>query len=263
MNRLSSEHSPYLKSAAGQPVHWFPWGTEAFQKAQQENKPILLDVGAVWCHWCHVMDMESYEDERIADIINKQFVAIKVDRDERPDIDARYQAAVSAMSGQGGWPLTAFLMPDGRVFYGGTYFPPEDRHGRPGLPRVLQALSETFQGEPAKVLDDANRLSAFVADRLNAVATPDELDERLLETALNSISHSFDIRHGGFGGAPKFPHPGAIEFLLASHDRKGEEWMLKTVESTLQAMARGGIHDHLEGGVSPLQYRRTVDGSPL
>ncbi|MBF8248814.1 MAG: hypothetical protein HW374_1614, partial [Bacteroidetes bacterium] len=143
-NKLAGESSAYLKSAAHQPVHWFSWSEEAFRVAKSENKPILLDIGAVWCHWCHVMDAESYENDSIASLINEHFIAVKVDRDERPDIDARYQAGVSAISGQGGWPLTAFLTPDGRVFYGGTYFPPEDRHGRPGFPRILQVLSETF-----------------------------------------------------------------------------------------------------------------------
>ena len=152
MNQLSSEHSSYLRSASHQPVDWFPWGEKAFEKARREHKPVLLDIGAVWCHWCHVMDSESYENPTIARLINDRFVAIKVDRDERPDLDARFQAAVSAISGQGGWPLTAFLLPDGRVFYGGTYFPPEDRYGRPGFSTVLHALSDVFANEQDKTL---------------------------------------------------------------------------------------------------------------
>jgi len=148
MNRLASESSAYLKSAAHQPVHWRPWGEEAFAAARADDKPILLDIGAVWCHWCHVMDGESYEDPAVAEILNRQFVCVKVDRDERPDVDARYQRAVQALTGQGGWPLTAFLTPQGEVFFGGTYFPPEDnRFGRPGFVSVLRQVAEAFHGD--------------------------------------------------------------------------------------------------------------------
>lgn len=247
MNRLATEHSPYLQSAAAQPVKWLPWGPEAFEKARREDKPILLDIGAVWCHWCHVMDQESYEEDAIAGIINSHFVPIKVDRDERPDVDARYQLAVSAISGQGGWPLTAFLLPDGRVFFGGTYFPPEDRHGRPGFPKVLLGLSEAYQKEREKVLQNADRLSAFLSQQSPAPST-DSLDDRVIEQALNDISRSIDVRHGGFGSAPKFPHPGAIEFLLACADRRNETWMIDAVTAMLRAMACGGIYDQIGGG---------------
>ncbi|MGH2568048.1 MAG: DUF255 domain-containing protein, partial [Bacteroidota bacterium] len=154
MNHLANEQSAYLRSAAHQPVEWHPWSAKAFERAQHENKPILLDIGAVWCHWCHVMDMESYENDAIASAINERFVAIKVDRDERPDVDARYQAAVSAISGQGGWPLTAFLMPDGRAFYGGTYFPPEDRYGRVGFQKILHVIAETYHKERDKAVQN-------------------------------------------------------------------------------------------------------------
>ncbi len=158
LNRLEREASPYLRSAAHQPVHWYPWGEEAFESARRLNKPVLLDIGAVWCHWCHVMDTESYEREATAGIINEHYVAIKVDRDERPDVDARYQAAVGAITGQGGWPLTAFLTPTGEVFYGGTYFPPEDRHGRIGFPHLLLQLAKAFHEEPGNVEQNARMI---------------------------------------------------------------------------------------------------------
>src|SRR3989304_1456041 len=165
MNRLANEKSAYLRSAAHQPVHWSPWGAEVFERAQQENKPILLDIGAVWCHWCHVMDMESYENDPIAQLINQHYVAVKVDRDERPDVDARYQAAVSAISGQGGWPLTAFLTPDGKVFYGGTYFPPGDMSGRPSFRRTLLAVAEHYEKERAEAIRTADSLHEALTER--------------------------------------------------------------------------------------------------
>ena len=248
MNQLSSEHSSYLRSASHQPVDWFPWGEKAFEKARREHKPVLLDIGAVWCHWCHVMDSESYENPTIARLINDRFVAIKVDRDERPDLDARFQAAVSAISGQGGWPLTAFLLPDGRVFYGGTYFPPEDRYGRPGFSTVLHALSDVFANEQDKTLKQAEQIDQAIRDGLSHPSPPHELQEATLGAALSQIRSSFDEAHGGFGGAPKFPHPGAIELLLSSHDRTGAGWMLDIVVKTLTRMALGGVYDQLGGG---------------
>lgn len=248
MNRLSQEHSAYLRSAAHQPVDWNPWGSEAFERAQRENKPILLDIGAVWCHWCHVMDGESYENDAVASIINECFVAVKVDRDERPDVDARYQAAVSTISGQGGWPLTAFLTPDGRVFYGGTYFPPEDRYGRAGFKKVLRIIAETYQKEPEKVLQNAEEIQRIVSNSLARRSEKIALTESLLEEALNSIGREYDARYGGFGTAPKFPHPSAIEFLLSRYEKTGEQWMLDIVAKTLHAMAKGGIYDQVGGG---------------
>lgn len=248
MNRLSKEQSAYLRSASHQPVDWHPWSTDAFERAQRENKPILLDIGAIWCHWCHVMDGESYENEEIASIINEHFVAIKVDRDERPDVDARYQAAVSAMSGQGGWPLTAFLMPDGRVFYGGTYFPPEDRYGRAGFKKVLQIIAETYRKEPEKVLQNAEEIQRIVSNYLARQGEETALTESLLNAALSSIGREYDARYGGFGSAPKFPHPSAIELLLARYHETGEQWMMDIVTKTLRAMAKGGIYDQLGGG---------------
>jgi uncharacterized protein YyaL (SSP411 family) len=247
-NKLKDEKSPYLQSAAHQPVHWLPWGEEAFQRAKSEGKPILLDIGAVWCHWCHVMDGESYENPEVAKIINDQFIPVKVDRDEQPDIDTRYQTAVSALSGQGGWPLTALLTPDGKVFYGGTYFPPEDRYGRPGLKRILQTLGEKYKSDRNAVVRSAEELSSHLQKAEDRSNDSLELSESLVDSALSSISNSFDIRNGGFGGAPKFPHASAIEFLLWKHFLTNNKWMSTVIDSTLKMMARGGVYDQLAGG---------------
>lgn len=255
MNRLQNEQSAYLRSAAHQPIHWFGWGDEAFATAHAQQKPILLDIGAVWCHWCHVMDMESYENDSIAEIINQLFVAIKVDRDERPDVDARYQAAVSTITGQGGWPLTVFLMPDGRVFYGGTYFPPDERYGRPGFPKVLLALADAFKNDPTKVLQNAEEVEKFTRQYLSRSSDEEELSPDLIQSALNAVSREHDVRYGGFGSAPKFPHASAIELLLQKYHATGEQWMIDTVNKTLRSMAKGGAYDQLGGGF----HRYSVD----
>ncbi len=247
-NDLRNERSPYLLSAAHQPVNWLPWGDEAFRRAKSEDKPILLDIGAVWCHWCHVMDSESYENSEVAKVINENFIPIKVDRDERPDIDARLQTAVSAISGQGGWPLTAMLTPDGKVFYGGTYFPPDDRYGRPGLKRVLQTLAEKYRTERGKILESAEELYVNLKKSSESSLNGTGLSETIVDSALSSISNAFDIRNGGFGSSPKFPHASAIEFLLWRYSLTGEKWMLTIVDSTLKAMAKGGVYDQLAGG---------------
>ena len=256
-NQLTSESSAYLKSAAHQPVHWAPWGDAAFERARREKKPILLDIGAVWCHWCHVMDGESYEDPAVAELLNRDYVCIKVDRDERPDVDARYQRAVQALSGQGGWPLTAFLTPDGEVFFGGTYFPPDNNaYGRPGFRRVLMEIARTFREEGERVTTNARAIREHVVQTLDeakpGVVTPD-----LVSGAADQMAKLFDVRYGGFGSAPKFPHPAAIEFLLARwHDsRGGLAWQREIVEKTLTGMARGGVRDHLGGGF----HRYSVD----
>src|SRR3989442_1110680 len=180
-NRLAEETSTYLKGAARQPVDWFPWGEEAFARAKAEDKPILLDVGAVWCHWCHVIDHESYEDPEVARIINERFVAVKVDRDERPDVDSRYQSAVNAISGQGGWPLTAFLTPDGKVFYGGTYFPPKDLYGRPSFRRILLAVSDHYTKHRADAINTAGSLHQALPDRRRPHVPAADVDEPLLK----------------------------------------------------------------------------------
>ncbi|MGA9364187.1 MAG: thioredoxin domain-containing protein [Bacteroidota bacterium] len=247
-NDLRNERSPYLLSAAHQPVNWLPWGDEAFRRAKSEDKPILLDIGAVWCHWCHVMDSESYENSEVAKVINENFIPIKVDRDERPDIDARLQTAVSAISGQGGWPLTAMLTPDGKVFYGGTYFPPDDRYGRPGLKRVLQTLAEKYRTERGKILESVEELYVNLKKSSESSLNGTGLSETIVDSALSSISNAFDIRNGGFGSSPKFPHASAIEFLLWRYSLTGEKWMLTIVDSTLKAMAKGGVYDQLAGG---------------
>ena len=256
-NLLASEASAYLKSAAHQPVHWQPWGDEAFARARAEQKPILLDIGAVWCHWCHVMDGESYEDSSVAEILNRDFVCIKVDRDERPDVDARYQRAVQALSGQGGWPLTAFLTPEGEVFFGGTYFPPDNNpHGRPGFRRVLMETARAFREEHDRIASNARVIREHVTQSLNE-AKSGTVSTELVTAAADQMARLFDVRYGGFGTAPKFPHPAALEFLLARmHDAGGGlEWQQEIVEKTLTGMARGGIRDHLGGGF----HRYSVD----
>jgi hypothetical protein len=253
-NRLSSERSAYLRSAAEQPVQWYPWSEAAFARAQREDKPILLDIGAVWCHWCHVLDQESYDDPEVAAIINEHFIPIKVDRDERPDIDARYQAAVSTISGQGGWPLTGFLTPSGRVFFGGTYFPPEDAFGRPGFKRVLLSVAAHYRDNKAEAEDTAQQIYGQLVAAAAPPRTQTEGPERaqrvegLVQTAVESIGRAFDMANGGFGNAPKFPHPAAIELLLRRYDRTREDWLLTMITRTLEKMGRGGIHDQIGGG---------------
>ena len=268
-NALASAASTYLRSAMRQPVDWMEWGQAAFDRALEEDKPILLDIGAVWCHWCHVMDRESYEDAATAQIINANFIAVKVDRDERPDVDTRYQAAVSAISGQGGWPLTAFLNPDGKPYYGGTYFPPEDRHGRPSFQRVLLTMAEAFENRRTEVDESAS--SVMDAIELNesfsgrAGNPGPELVEKMVLLALKSV----DMRHGGFGGQPKFPHSAALDLLIDVASRRATttvklngqgavtipEAAKRAVLLTLDKMAKGGIYDHLAGGF----HRYSVD----
>src|SRR6185437_3607460 len=254
-NLLASEPSAYLKSAAHQPVHWHPWDDRAFARARAEDRPILLDIGAVWCHWCHVMDGESYEDASVAETLNRDFVCIKVDRDERPDVDARYQRAVQALTGQGGWPLTAFLTPEGEVFFGGTYFPPEDNHyGRPGFLSVLKQVAGLYRQQREKVAENATAIRRHVAESLDE-AKGGEVTPATLERAASEMARLFDIRYGGFGTAPKFPHPAAVQFLLARWHDTREDWLREVVEKTLTAMAKGGIRDHVGGGF----HRYAVD----
>ncbi len=254
-NLLASEPSAYLKSAAHQPVHWHPWGEAAFARARAEDKPILLDIGAVWCHWCHVMDGESYEDAGVAEILNRDFVCVKVDRDERPDVDARYQRAVQALTGQGGWPLTAFLTPEGEVFFGGTYFPPEENHyGRPGFRSVLSQVAGIYRQQRDKVAESAKAIRRHMAESLDE-AKQGEVTPATLERAASEMARLFDIRYGGFGTAPKFPHSAAVQFLLARWHDTREDWMREVVEKTLIGMAKGGIRDHVGGGF----HRYAVD----
>src|SRR5437660_228100 len=203
-SRLKKSASPYLRSAAHQPVAWYEWGEEAFSCARAEDKPILLDIGAVWCHWCHVIDRESYENTEIAALINQLFVPVKVDRDERPDVDARYQAAVSAISGQGGWPLTGFLTPDGRPFFGGTYFPRDDRYGRPGFGRVLLTMAQVWKERREEALESAASVMAAIEHNESFSARGGELSLALVDKIAGSILSQFDPRNGGFGSQPKF-----------------------------------------------------------
>ncbi|HKR56673.1 MAG TPA: thioredoxin domain-containing protein, partial [Gemmatimonadales bacterium] len=254
-NLLGAEASAYLKSAAHQPVSWEPWGERAFARAKAEDKPMLLDIGAVWCHWCHVMDGESYDDPAVAEVLNREFVCVKVDRDERPDVDARYQRAVQAISGQGGWPLTAFLDAEGRVFYGGTYFPPDQNHyGRPGFRTTLVEIARRYREEREKLLKNATELAERLGEALNETGEG-EAAEGVLVAGADQMARMFDVRYGGFGGAPKFPHPGACEFLLARWWDTREDWPREVVTRTLEGMSRGGIRDHLAGGF----HRYAVD----
>jgi len=261
-NSLAGAASAYLRSAMHQPVKWMEWGEEAFAHAKAEDKPILLDIGAVWCHWCHVMDRESYESAATAKIINDHFVAVKVDRDERPDVDTRYQAAVSAISGQGGWPLTAFLTPEGKPYFGGTYFPPGDQHGRPGFPRVLLTMAEAFQNRRDEVNESAGSVIAAIEHNESFMGRSGNPGPELVAKLVESALKQFDARSGGFGSQPKFPHSGAIDLLLDVASRvsgSGAENVGAAAKNaamvTLQKMSRGGIYDHLAGGF----HRYSVD----
>ncbi|HUB01458.1 MAG TPA: thioredoxin domain-containing protein [Terriglobales bacterium] len=255
LNSLSRASSSYLRSAMHQPIQWHEWGEEAFAAARRDNKPILLDIGAVWCHWCHVMDRESYDDPEIAKIVNENFIAMKVDRDERPDIDSRYQAAVNALSGQGGWPLTAFLTPDGNPFYGGTYFPPQDHYGRPSFRRVLLSIAQAYREKHGDVLEQATMVESAVARAESYAAGDVRISESIVESITQSALRMFDERNGGFGGAPKFPHPSGLDLLMEEYARTGNEELSHVFVATLEKMARGGVYDQLAGGF----HRYSVD----
>ena len=255
-NRLASAASAYLRSAAHQPIHWYPWSDEAFAAAASLDRPVLLDIGAVWCHWCHVMDGESYENPALAEFLNAHFICIKVDRDERPDVDSRYQRAVQTLIHQGGWPLTAFLTPAGEVFYGGTYFPPEDRFGRPGFRTVLETVLGVYGTRREQVTAQAaairRALDAGLDEALAGAVSP-----ALLDSAEAQMFRAFDRTYGGFGTEPKFPHPGAMLFALQRWSDAPTAERRLLVERTLEGMARGGVYDHLGGGF----HRYSVDRS--
>jgi len=260
LNSLAKASSAYLRSAMHQPVDWQEWGAAAFERAKQEDKPILLDIGAVWCHWCHVMDRESYEDELTARIINDHFIAVKVDRDERPDVDSRYQAAVASISGQGGWPLTAFLTPEGLPYFGGTYFPPQDQHGRPGMQRVLLTMAEAFQTRRDEVNESSGSVMEAIEHNESFEGGAADPGSELVGKLIAATLQQFDPRNGGFGAQPKFPHPSAIDLLIDSASRRGSD--PKSGEAakqasllTLDKMSKGGIYDHLAGGF----HRYSVD----
>ena len=257
MNRLADETSPYLLQHADNPVDWYAWGDEAFTRAREEDRPVLLSVGYAACHWCHVMEHESFEDEAIAALMNERFVNVKVDREERPDVDSLYMDAVVALTGHGGWPLTVFLTPEGEPFYGGTYFPPEPRHGLPSFPQLLEAVSKAYRDNRADVGRQAQALVESV--RADVVPSTDPLSESLLSEAARSLrAPLFDAVNGGFGGAPKFPPVAALEFLLRMHLR-GDEQALPMVVKTLDAMAEGGMYDLVGGGF----HRYAVDAEWL
>ena len=257
LNALAKAASAYLRSAMHQPVDWQEWGEDAFEKAKAADKPILLDIGAVWCHWCHVMDRESYESAATAKIINDHFIAVKVDRDERPDVDTRYQAAVSAISGQGGWPLTAFLTPDGKPYFGGTYFPPDERYGRPSFQRVLLTMADAFTGRREEVEDTAGSVLRAIEHNESFSGRAGSPGTEVLEKLIAAAISQFDERNGGFGSQPKFPHAGAIDLLIDAASRGGElAARAKHVATvTLDKMAAGGIFDQLAGGF----HRYSVD----
>ena len=279
LNSLARASSAYLRSAMHQPIQWHEWGEEAFAAAQRENKPMLLDIGAVWCHWCHVMDRESYDDPEVAAIVNENFIAVKVDRDERPDIDSRYQAAVSAVSGQGGWPLTAFLTPDGKPFYGGTYFPPTDGYGRPSFRRVLLSIAAAYKEKNGDVVEQAKMVESAIAQAESFAGRDGRVTSGIVDAIVESGLRMFDPQNGGFGSAPKFPHPSALDLLIERYGRKvgtqnpqsvaktaarmghaqelngGDGQLRNVIITTLEHMANGGVYDQLAGGF----HRYSVD----
>src|ERR1700683_3039037 len=285
LNSLAHASSAYLRSAMHQPIQWHEWGEEAFAAAQRENKPMLLDIGAVWCHWCHVMDRESYDDAEVAAIVNEHFIAMKVDRDERPDIDSRYQAAVSAVSGQGGWPLTAFLTPDGKPFYGGTYFPPTDGYGRPSFKRVLLSIANAYKEKKGDVVEQAKMVESAIAQAESFAGRGGRVSVVIVDAIQKSAFGMFDPAHGGFGQAPKFPHPSALDLLIERYAAKvkiptpstgsgqalaakdaarmghprefagDDEQTRNLIVTTLEHMARGGGYEQLAGGF----HRYSVD----
>ena len=254
LNSLSRAASSYLRSAMHQPIQWHEFGEEAFAAARAADKPMLLDIGAVWCHWCHVMDRESYDDPEVAALVNEHYIAVKVDRDERPDIDSRYQIAVSALTGQGGWPLTAFLTPDGKPFYGGTYFPPADGYGRPSFKRVLTSIAAAYRDKKGEVLEQAGMVEGAVA-RAESISGGGKISPSVSDAITESARKMFDSINGGFGAAPKFPHPAALDLLIDQYARTGDQDLRTVFATTLEKMARGGVYDQLAGGF----HRYSVD----
>jgi hypothetical protein len=261
MNRLADETSPYLRQHKDNPVDWYPWGEEAFARARAEDRPIMLSVGYSACHWCHVMAHESFEDSATAEVMNRLFVNVKVDREERPDVDSVYMTAVQSMTGRGGWPMTVFLTPDGEPFYGGTYYPKEDRHGLPGFTTLLEAIDDAWQNRRDELLTQAGRLSAALAGSGELPGGGDDagLGVEILDRAAAQLAVQFDGRFGGFGGAPKFPQAMSLDHLLRHHVRTGNARSLDITLETLDAMAGGGMYDQLGGGF----HRYSVDAQWL
>jgi uncharacterized protein len=256
VNRLARETSPYLLQHADNPVDWYPWGEEAFERARAEDKPILLSIGYSACHWCHVMEHESFEDEETARLMNERFVSVKVDREERPDVDGLYMDAVVAMTGQGGWPMTVFLTPERVPFFGGTYYPPEPQHGMPSFRDVLETISTLYRDRRGAVEGSASRLKDALTQGSRLAPSSDPLTEELLSDAARTLRSQFDPEWGGFGGAPKFPPASTLEFLLRMHLR-GDAQALPLVVKTLDAMAAGGMYDLVGGGFHRYSVDRT------
>ncbi|MFM8552822.1 MAG: thioredoxin domain-containing protein [Nitrospiraceae bacterium] len=247
-NRLARETSPYLLQHAHNPVDWHPWGDEALNRARELNRPILLSIGYSACHWCHVMERESFEDERIASLMNEHFVCIKVDREERPDLDEIYmQATLQLNQGQGGWPMTVFLTPDQQPFFAGTYFPPADKWGRPGFPSVLLKVVEFWRKDQEALRQQAAHVTERLKQSLQG-GIPMTVGQAELDQAVTQFAEEFDARHGGFGSAPKFPPATGLSLLLRSHHRTGDPQTLQMVRKTLDAMAAGGMYDQIGGG---------------
>ncbi|MGH7651610.1 MAG: thioredoxin domain-containing protein [Gemmatimonadaceae bacterium] len=247
-NRLANETSPYLRKHADNPVDWYPWGDDALERARREDKPILLSIGYAACHWCHVMAHESFEDEDIARLMNERFVNIKVDREERPDLDGIYMQAVQALTGHGGWPMTMFLTPDGTPFYGGTYFPPDDRHGLPSFKRVLESVGDAYAKRRGAVAETAENLKQIYETSRIGAQPRGALSPSILEAAYQSLGDAYDEQNGGFGGAPKFPATMTLDFLLRYWKRSNATKALEIVATSFQRMARGGIYDQIAGG---------------
>ena len=258
-NRLIDETSPYLLQHAHNPVDWYGWGEEAFQKAKAEDKPILLSIGYSACHWCHVMERESFENEEIARLMNELFVNIKVDREERPDLDEIYMSAVQMLTGRGGWPMTLFLTPDGKPFYGGTYFPPEDRGGMPGFPRVLMGVNQAYRERPLDVEKSVTQILGALQRMAESAETAKPFSKTIIADGAAKVAQAYDADNGGLGQAPKFPNAGVYELFLRYHHHSKSSRYLEMVTHTLTKMARGGIYDHLGGGF----HRYSVDAKWL
>ena len=258
-NRLIHETSPYLLQHAHNPVDWYPWTDEAFEKAKKENKPVLLSIGYSACHWCHVMERESFENEKIAALMNELFVNIKVDREERPDLDEIYMNAVQMLTGRGGWPMTMFLTPEGKPFYGGTYFPPEDRQGMPGFPRILQGVAQAYRERPADVEKSVAQILETLHHMAESQPSENDFAPGIIAESCEKIARAYDSESGGLGHAPKFPNPGVYELFLRYYSESGDERYLTMVAQTLSKMAQGGIYDHVGGGF----HRYSVDAKWL
>ncbi len=258
-NRLIHETSPYLLQHAHNPVDWYAWGEDAFEKAKAEDKPILLSIGYSACHWCHVMERESFENEEIARLMNELFVNIKVDREERPDLDEIYMSAVQMLTGRGGWPMTMFLTPDRKPFYGGTYFPPEDRGGMPGFARVLMGVNQAYRERPADVEKSVTEILGALQRMAESAETDKTFSKTIIAEGAAKVAQAYDADNGGLGQAPKFPNAGVYELFLRHYHHSNSSRYLEMVTQTLTKMARGGIYDHLGGGF----HRYSVDAKWL